>query len=204
MNSKLALKIKQTWHNWWEQFKVFCSLKGYKYYVPPKELKYWYPAPGSCPITPEDWPNWFKTDWKQPFWDSEFNIWKKDKSMEDDESHIAPDFDRLNNDGKFNEENICYPLRTPHKKLPITKYVQLSEDDFILSRETFEREWLENNRDFRLNYNQSHYDELEDTYNPTFMLTHDRTTNSLDNDRWFQNMYLELEYLIENVLLKER
>lgn len=42
-------KIKQTRENLWENFKFFCRLRGYKYYTPPKELYYRYPAPGSVP-----------------------------------------------------------------------------------------------------------------------------------------------------------
>lgn len=47
-------------------------------------------------------------------------------------------------------------------------------------------------------------DEIEDYYNPTYHLIHERSVNAIDNDRKNQNMFLELEYIIENVVAKER
>lgn len=34
----------------WVAFKRSISITGYKYYVPPPEVKYRYPAPGSCAL----------------------------------------------------------------------------------------------------------------------------------------------------------
>lgn len=47
-------------------------------------------------------------------------------------------------------------------------------------------------------------DYLDDVYNPTMMLTHERTVTDIDNDKRFQNMFLEIEYIIENVFAKNR
>jgi hypothetical protein len=58
----------------WSAFKAGISIRGYKYYEPPKELKYRYPAPGSCPHDVEDYPHLYKNDWKTPFRQSEYNI----------------------------------------------------------------------------------------------------------------------------------
>jgi hypothetical protein len=46
---KLATKINKTRLNWWVSFKEGLKIKGYEYYQPPPELRYRYPAPGSCP-----------------------------------------------------------------------------------------------------------------------------------------------------------
>ena len=108
MSSRLVAKVKQTRHNWWEQFKVFCSLKGYKYYKPPPELKYRYPAPGSCMPTEEDRSNYFKNDWKTPFRDSEYNVRALDKPFESnpiipegkDDLRFLPQF-KLDNTNHF-------------------------------------------------------------------------------------------------------
>lgn len=49
-------------------------MKGHKYYDIPKEIKYRYPAPGSCPLDVEDHPNLYKKHWKTPFRHSPYNI----------------------------------------------------------------------------------------------------------------------------------
>jgi hypothetical protein len=46
---KLALKLNRKRLNWWDAFKKGISIQGYDYYKPPAEIKYRYPAPGSCP-----------------------------------------------------------------------------------------------------------------------------------------------------------
>jgi hypothetical protein len=43
---------------------------------------------------------------------------------------------------------------------------------------------------------------LEDDYHPKWILTRERGVNDLECDKWGQNLFLELEYLIENVICK--
>jgi hypothetical protein len=50
------------------------SITGYKYYVPPPEVKYRYPAPGSCALDVDDHPNLYKNNWKTPFRQSDYNV----------------------------------------------------------------------------------------------------------------------------------
>lgn len=71
---KVVGRLNQTRHNWWEAFKLSISIKGYKYYVMPPELKFRYPAPGSCPLDEVDHPNLYKNHWKTPYRDSNYNI----------------------------------------------------------------------------------------------------------------------------------
>lgn len=58
----------------------------YKYYQIPPNLKYRYPAPGSCDLAKEDHPNLFKSHWKTPYRESEFNIRIKEKIITDEEN----------------------------------------------------------------------------------------------------------------------
>jgi hypothetical protein len=80
MSSIAAIKnaivntVKKARADAWSAFKAAISIKGYKYYVPPKELKFRYPSPGSCPLDVEDYPHLYKLDWKTPFRYSEYNV----------------------------------------------------------------------------------------------------------------------------------
>jgi hypothetical protein len=71
---KVTTKLNLTRLNWWSAFKQSLNIKGYDYYKHPDELKYRYPAPGSCPKLPEDHPNLYKQHWKTPYRDSPYNI----------------------------------------------------------------------------------------------------------------------------------
>lgn len=61
-------------------------MKGYGYYKPPPEIKYRYPAPGSCALDEVDHPNLYKKHWKTPYRESPYNIQKKEKKMSDEEN----------------------------------------------------------------------------------------------------------------------
>jgi len=74
MVDKVVAKLSNTRHNWWEAFKLGISIKGYKYYKPPPELKYRYPAPGSCDHSEVDNPHLYKKHWKTPYRESNYNI----------------------------------------------------------------------------------------------------------------------------------
>ena len=71
---KVLGKINQTRLNWWEACKLGLSIRGYRYYEHPKELKYRYPAPGSSPLDERDRPNLYKKHWKTPYRESPYNI----------------------------------------------------------------------------------------------------------------------------------
>ena len=51
----------------------------YKYYDFHPNLKYRYPAPGSCELAKKDHPNLYKKHWKTPYRYSQFNIRPKEK-----------------------------------------------------------------------------------------------------------------------------
>lgn len=78
MVEKLVKTARAKRNAWWEAFKLAGGVKGHQYYKIPAELKYRYPAPGSCPLDVEDHPNLFKLHWKTPFRNSHFNIRQKE------------------------------------------------------------------------------------------------------------------------------
>ena len=98
---KVLGKLNQTRLNWYQAFKGGIGIKGYDYYKPPAELKYRYPAPGSCPLDEVDHPHLYKKHWKTPYRESPYNIQKKEKIITDQENvevyaSAIPDFDPNN------------------------------------------------------------------------------------------------------------
>lgn len=67
MVDRIVKTVKKGRADAWDAFKKALSITGYKYYVPPAEVKYRYPAPGSCALDVEDHPNLYKNNWKTPF-----------------------------------------------------------------------------------------------------------------------------------------
>ena len=80
MVDKLLSKARKTRKNWFEAFRMGVAVKGDEYYDIPVELKYRYPAPGSCPLDKSDHPNLYKKHWKTPFRQSNYNIRQKEKT----------------------------------------------------------------------------------------------------------------------------
>lgn len=74
MVDKFVRHVKRGRAEVWDSFKSAISITGYKYYVPPPEVKYRYPAPGSCALDETDHPNLYKNNWKTPFRHSDYNI----------------------------------------------------------------------------------------------------------------------------------
>jgi len=74
MVDRIVKTVKKGRADVWEAFKKSISITGYKYYVPPPEVKYRYPAPGSCALDVDDHPNLYKNNWKTPFRQSDYNI----------------------------------------------------------------------------------------------------------------------------------
>ena len=97
---KIVKAVKRSRADAWDAFKRGISITGYRYYDIPPEIKYRYPAPGSCPMSVEDHPNLYKNDWKLPFRVSEYNIAKIEMRIEDDDPRqnvqyhaFLPEFD---------------------------------------------------------------------------------------------------------------
>ena len=79
-------RLNQMRVNWWQALKKGISIKGYTYYKPPPEIKYRYPAPGSCPINPNENINLFKMQYKTPYRESPFNIQPKELRITDEQN----------------------------------------------------------------------------------------------------------------------
>lgn len=82
---KVVNTVKKTRADMWGAFKAGLSIKGYKYYEPPSQIKYRYPAPGSCSLDHLDHPNLYKNDWKTPFRQSDYNIQKIELVYDDED-----------------------------------------------------------------------------------------------------------------------
>ncbi len=67
MVDRVINKLQKQRLELWGAFKTGIKIKGYEYYKPPKEIKYRYPAPGSCALDETDKFNLYKNDWKEPF-----------------------------------------------------------------------------------------------------------------------------------------
>ena len=84
--------------NWWGAVKAGVNLHGYFYYDIPPNLRYRYPAPGSCALDEVSQPHMWKKDWKTPFRNSPFNIRPQEKEItmaENTESFVTfiPEWD---------------------------------------------------------------------------------------------------------------
>ena len=86
MVEKLIKAVKATRNNWWEAFCLARRVRGHDYYDIPAELKYRYPAPGSCPLDEESHPHLYKTNWKVAFRDSRYNIRDKETTYDNMEN----------------------------------------------------------------------------------------------------------------------
>jgi hypothetical protein len=99
--NRISHIVNKTKKNWFDAFKVACNIHGYNYYEIPENLRYRYPAPGSCALDKTSHPHLFKRHWKTPFRDSHLNVRMKEKtvSWEDDANHYMsrlPELDPAN------------------------------------------------------------------------------------------------------------
>ena len=88
MADKVIKFVKKGRADVWHAFKRGISITGYRYYDIPQNLKYRYPAPGSCPMDEIDHPNLYDNDWKLPYRNSIHNIRKIELSYEDDDPRM--------------------------------------------------------------------------------------------------------------------
>jgi len=89
MVDRVVNAVKKSRADMWGAFKRGISITGYRYYDIPPEIKYRYPAPGSCDLSVEDHPNLYKNDWKTPYRMSDYNISKPEVTIRDDDPMSA-------------------------------------------------------------------------------------------------------------------
>ena len=93
MADKLVNAVKKSRADMWGAFKKGISITGYKYYKPPPELKYRYPAPGSCSLEGDGvHRHRYKLDWKTPFRTSEYNVRMIELRYDDDDPRLAVNY----------------------------------------------------------------------------------------------------------------
>lgn len=81
MVDKLVKRVYKARDDWWLAAKL-CGNMGYPYYYDiPKNLRYRYPAPGSCTLDEVSHPHLFKKHWKTPYRNSPYNIRQKEKNI---------------------------------------------------------------------------------------------------------------------------
>ena len=199
-----ALKrVGQAQAHSWKAFKNFINLHGYMYYEIPPELKYRYPAPGSCPLTREDRPNLYKKHWKTPFRDSVYNIRPREKFYSDAENtthhiqaipQVDPEASELDRLLALEPQPQTDDLRVAMEHTPDSeeyrKELWAHFDAQADAQETLRREHAPWN-----NY-------LDDTYQPMEFLVGgaDRAWTGLENDERLKTVAIEFEYWVEKVV----
>lgn len=83
MVDRVVKRAYQARDNWWGAVKAGVNLHGYYYYEIPPNLRYRYPAPGSCMLDKQNQPHMFKKHWKTPFRNSPYNIRPQYKQIPD-------------------------------------------------------------------------------------------------------------------------
>jgi hypothetical protein len=96
MAKKLINFVRKGHGDMWSAFKSAARPTGYNYYEGtdvtssqmPAQLKYRFPAPGSCPLDEIDHPNLYDNDWKLPYRNSVHNIRPIEISYEDEDPRM--------------------------------------------------------------------------------------------------------------------
>ena len=206
MVDKIVKSVHTTRKNWWEAFKMACNIHGYNYYEIPPELRYRYPAPGSCALEEVDHPNLYKKHWKTPFRDSVFNIRQKEKkvSHEVNTQHIISEFPTL---------DLSNPLHAEIAKEQQGNFDHLIVDDFsehaIDSPEAAAELQAhfaaipqlvnELSRDFA-----PYHNDYDDDYAQVQIQYRDRDATGMGGEIRMKAMFVELEFWIENVIGAEQ
>lgn len=198
---KVLGKINQTRLNWYQAFKGGIGIKGYDYYKHPAELKYRYPAPGSCALDEVDHPHLYKKHWKTPYRESPYNIQKRERRITDEEgtetfaSHF-PEFDPTNFDdqalmrevlpsyaGKkpmFDQENMSVEERQEELQNAFASQAQVMK---TMTHDYAPWQW-----------------QLDQDYAPKQFIWRERGFYGFENDAIMREIFVELEYMIENVI----
>ena len=92
MADKIAKAANKARLDAWGAFRRSLSITGYKYYQPPPEVKYRYPAPGSCALDNVDHRHMYKLDWKTPFRQSDYNVRSIELRYDDDDPRQATNY----------------------------------------------------------------------------------------------------------------
>jgi len=198
---KVLGKLNQTRLNWYQAFKGGIGIKGYDYYKVPAELKYRYPAPGSCPHDEVDHPNLYKKHWKTPYRESPYNIQKKERKITDEENvevyaSSIPELDPTDH----------YDQLIMREQLPSGEGKRLMFDQENMSIEERSNElWAAFAEQPKIMINITHdfapYGwDLDQDYQPKEFLFRNRGFTGFENDPVMREIFIEFEYMIENII----
>lgn len=198
---KVLAKVSQTRLNWYQAIKGGLLIKGYEYYQPPAEIKYRYPAPGSVPHDQGDQPHLYKKHWKTPYRESPYNIQKKEKFITDDENvevyvSSIPEFDPTNQyDQLLLREHLA---STGGKK-------QMFDQETMSMEEKKNELWAAFEEQPKIMNTIAHdyapYQwDLDQDYNPKQFMWRERGLSGIESDAIMREIFIELEYIIEEVV----
>lgn len=199
---KVLGKISQTRLNWYQAIKGGLLVKGYDYYKPPAELKYRYPAPGSSPLDEVDHPHLYKKHWKTPYRESPLNIQKKEKRITDEENVevyatiTAPEFDP--ND-YYDQMIMRETIPSGEGKKPMFDQENMTLDE---QREELWSAFAAQPKIMgTIAHDYAPYQwDLDQEYFPRQFLWRERGFYGFENDPIMREIFVEFEYIVENVI----
>lgn len=207
---KVVNAVKRSRADMWGTFIKSLQITGYRYYEPPAEIKYRYPAPGSAPLDYEDHHNLYKNDWKTPFRTSEYNIQAIEQTLRDDDPLQAENYvSNIPTWDPSDPQKGMYDQLQLNEAIPKLKSTVLYGEHAITSDEmrnelwagfeAQEQEMIALRRDFGPGQQ-----EYNDDYNQVNLSWRNRGATGMENSPRMKEIFVELEYWIEEVYGKKR
>jgi hypothetical protein len=210
MADKIVRAVKKSRADVWSSFKKGISITGYKYYKPPAEIKYRYPAPGSCALDNTDHRHMYRLDWKTPFRQSDYNVRSKELQFADDDPRSAtnyvaaiPEFDGSHK--RFGGYDQAWLDKAIPDSPSQVMYPELTDGSEALKDELWSA-W--GNQAEAQAYVREHHApgllDLDDTYQQPNEMWRPRGATGFENNPRMKEMFVELEFWIEEVVGKQR
>lgn len=202
---KVLTKLNQTRQNWWQAFQLGINLKGYTYYQPPKEIKYRYPAPGSVAQDTQSYPHLFKSHWKTPYRESNYNIQKKEKR-----TSPLEEFDYYVAEKPQLDPNDYIHAGILHDQIPdYSNYKLMNNDQDKSYEEKRDELWqvFESTEKMMNEHNHNNCPwewDLDQEYFPRQTQFRERGFSGFENDAIGREVIVEAEYLVEKVYGAQR
>jgi hypothetical protein len=211
MVDRVIKAVKKGRGDMWDAFKKSISITGYKYYEPPEGIKYRFPAPGSCSLDVKDHPHLYKNDWKTPFRASDYNISKKEWAYEDEDPRQALNYvghlPKLSDEShkrnyKYDKANVIDEITYDERLLIVDDPNKdwASPESRGELWQIFEAQADKVKEDIR-DFNPGNND-YDDDYNQVNQIWHNRGVTGFENLPRFKEIFVEMEYWIEEVVGK--
>ena len=206
MADKIVKAVKKSRAGVWSAFKKGVSLQGYKYYDAPQEIKYRYPAPGSVALDEADKRFQTKLDWKTPYKNTNYYVRPTEPLIDYEDPAITqayvssiPQFD-----GKHPRFG-SYDQAVLDSAIPELKAKLMSPELEVGSEALKEALWAD--WDMQAELTAGNRDllgpgtaDLEDIYNQENEFWRPRGATGFESNARMKNMFIELEYWIEEVV----